>query len=777
MSLHAPGLLRGARSIVRAADGTMHKRWSVRTYLGWLALAVAGPCAVALVYSIASDRQHDQKQVQAATLNLAQLVASQTQQFLTDAENVSAKLAQRPLIAALDRLQRDPIFDQFLDLYPQFANLVACDLEGKVIHSAVAMPPGLALETIRARWSQAVVHNGRFTVGKPILGELSRRWVCVLGQPIKDRQGRVIGALGMSVDLARFHVGVSPVKLPTDSSITILDQDGVIIMRSPGSQMWVGRAASDDEVSRRILGMQEGNLVGRGVDHEERIYGFTTIDNIGWHVYAGIPTAFALADTRLNTLRASLLGVALLGLAIAGVLYVGRLITEPVSALCAATSAAAEGKLQQPVTVTGPKEIAAVATQFNRMLAGRQQKEAEIQNLNSELEQRVKARTGELESANAELQKEIRVRQHAQEAVRAQQAELQDYIDSMSTLNAKIALDGTLLLVNKIAQQAAGIPLEALLKIKFLDGNWWTFDAQVHERVKAAFAAACSGTAVNYDEKLFVFGRVIDIHFSLIPVRAPGGRVAYLVAEARDITQRKAAEAALAEQTRQLEITNKELEAFSYSVSHDLRAPLRGIDGFTKALAEDYGDRLDEEGKAYLERVRASALRMSQLIDDLLKLSRISRGELRWEEVDLSAIAGEIAQSLRETAPRRSVDFALQPGLRTRGDSRLLRVVLENLLSNAFKFTREKGVSRIEFGATQLNGQKTFFVRDNGAGFDMTYKDKLFGAFQRLHSPEEYEGTGIGLATVQRILHRHGGRAWGEGKEASGATFYFALPG
>jgi light-regulated signal transduction histidine kinase (bacteriophytochrome) len=253
--------------------------------------------------------------------------------------------------------------------------------------------------------------------------------------------------------------------------------------------------------------------------------------------------------------------------------------------------------------------------------------------------------------------------------------------------------------------------------------------------------------------------------------------VAYVVAEARDITQRKAAEAALAEQTRQLETTNKELEAFSYSVSHDLRAPLRGIDGFTKALAEDYGDRLDEEGKVYLERVRASALRMSQLIDDLLKLSRISRGELRWEEVDLSAIAGEIAQSLRETAPARSVDFALQPGLRTRGDSRLLRVVLENLLSNAFKFTREKGVSRIEFGATQLNGQKTFFVRDNGAGFDMTYKDKLFGAFQRLHSPEEYEGTGIGLATVQRILHRHGGRAWGEGKEASGATFYFALPG
>jgi PAS domain S-box-containing protein len=229
----------------------------------------------------------------------------------------------------------------------------------------------------------------------------------------------------------------------------------------------------------------------------------------------------------------------------------------------------------------------------------------------------------------------------------------------------------------------------------------------------------------------------------------------------------------VAVRTSQLEAANRELEAFSYSVSHDLRAPLRSIGGFSQILVKKYADRLDATGKDYLERVSRASQRMGELIDDLLKLSRVARGELRREEVDLSAIARSVADDLQDEERGRKVQFRLAEGVRAQGDAKLLRIVLENLLGNAWKFTRKVPEAIIEFGMTEQDGAKTVFVRDNGAGFNMDYAHKLFGAFQRLHGANEFEGTGIGLATVQRIIHRHGGRVWGEGAPGEGATFYF----
>jgi signal transduction histidine kinase len=225
----------------------------------------------------------------------------------------------------------------------------------------------------------------------------------------------------------------------------------------------------------------------------------------------------------------------------------------------------------------------------------------------------------------------------------------------------------------------------------------------------------------------------------------------------------------------QLTQANRELEAFSYSVSHDLRAPLRSINGFSLALLEDYAEKLDEQGKDYLKRVRAASQRMAQLIDDLLNLSHVTRSEMRHETVDLSALSRAIAAELQRTQPERQVTFVIAPGLVASGDVRLLRVVLENLLGNAWKFTGKHPTAKIEFGVTQHDGRPTYFVRDDGAGFDMAFGDKIFGAFQRLHSMTEFEGTGIGLATVQRIIHRHGGQVWAEGAVEQGATFHFTL--
>ena len=230
------------------------------------------------------------------------------------------------------------------------------------------------------------------------------------------------------------------------------------------------------------------------------------------------------------------------------------------------------------------------------------------------------------------------------------------------------------------------------------------------------------------------------------------------------------------ERTAQLEAANKELEAFSYSISHDLRAPLRSIDGFSQALLEDYAGRLDEQGRGYLHRVRAASQNMGELIDDLLKLSRITRGEMQHEAVDLSEIAKEIAGQLKQREKERVVEFVIKEGLVVNGDRRLLKIMTENLLENAWKFTCRNPQARIEFGAAEQDDKRVYFVRDDGAGFDMAYVNKLFAPFQRLHTPAEFPGTGIGLTTVQHIIHRHGGKVWAEGEVGKGATFYFTIP-
>jgi signal transduction histidine kinase len=232
---------------------------------------------------------------------------------------------------------------------------------------------------------------------------------------------------------------------------------------------------------------------------------------------------------------------------------------------------------------------------------------------------------------------------------------------------------------------------------------------------------------------------------------------------------------ALRRNAAELLAANQELDAFAYSVSHDLRAPLRSIDGFSQVLLEDYAGQLDQAGQDSLRRVRAASQRMATLIDDLLKLARVTRAEMRTEVVDLSAMAREIAAELQKTDSARQVEVVIAPGLTARADLPLLRVALENLLRNSWKYTAKQPRPRIEFGSVEANGGLAFMVKDNGAGFDMKYTDKLFGVFQRLHSAAEFEGTGVGLATVRRIITRHGGQIWAEGAVDQGATFYFTL--
>ncbi|MBN1205075.1 MAG: PAS domain S-box protein [Myxococcaceae bacterium] len=282
-------------------------------------------------------------------------------------------------------------------------------------------------------------------------------------------------------------------------------------------------------------------------------------------------------------------------------------------------------------------------------------------------------------------------------------------------------------------------------------------------------------------------GSAIWVQVNASPLQDEQGRYIGSLAMLSDISRRRAAEEEvrrlnqelerrIAERTAQLEFSNRELEAFAYTVAHDLRAPLRSITSFSDAILEDCPGQLDAVGQDYLKRIIGGARRMADLIDGILTLSRVNSTSLILREVDLSAIARSVLEQLQAQQPERRITLQLQKGLVAQGDPQLMRAVLENLLGNAWKFTRKRPEARIEFSATNdARGVRVYQVRDNGAGFDMTYGEKLFGVFQRLHTQQEFEGTGVGLATAQRIIRRHGGRIWGEGQPGQGACFSFTL--
>jgi PAS domain S-box-containing protein len=295
---------------------------------------------------------------------------------------------------------------------------------------------------------------------------------------------------------------------------------------------------------------------------------------------------------------------------------------------------------------------------------------------------------------------------------------------------------------------------------------------------------------ITKDRETLVAGTLVDIpeepiqtahgkrwlHTKKVPLLDEDGTPRYLLGISEDITERKKAHAALQAAKDKAEAAARELEAFSYSVAHDLRAPLRGIDGFAQALLEDYSKTLDTTGQRYLERIRAAAQRMATLIDELLRLSRISRHEDRRERIDMSAVARIAIAQLERAEPDRKVQIVIPDDLTVDADPKLLAIAFDNLFGNAWKFTRDVASPRIELGVTHDGAERVYFVRDNGVGFDMAYQNKLFGVFQRLHPESEFPGSGIGLATVKRIIERHGGRIWADSTLGSGATFYFTLP-
>jgi PAS domain S-box-containing protein len=393
------------------------------------------------------------------------------------------------------------------------------------------------------------------------------------------------------------------------------------------------------------------------------------------------------------------------------------------------------------------------------------------------------------------LVRDITERKHAEKALRESEKKFRSFVESSSEGFTLVDEQGAIIEWNSAREKMTGLAASQVLGQKLWDVQYQLIlptlqTPEFYSRFKQTLLdALATGKSPIFDQTLEV--EILQrehppryIRQTVFPIRTEKGfRIGSVTS---DITERRRAEEEIhklnqelelrvAQRTTQLEAANKELEAFAYSVSHDLRAPLRAIDGFSQILIEGTYEGLDATARGYLDRVRGGAQRMAQLIDDLLSLSRVSRTEMVIQSVDLSQVARRVADELRGLDPLRDVKFEIQSGVTAAGDDRLLRIVLENLLGNAWKYTSKHQAARIEFGMLRQDEKPVYFVRDDGSGFDMQYRDKLFGAFQRLHTTTDFPGTGIGLATVQRIVHRHGGKVWALGEVEKGATFFFTI--
>jgi PAS domain S-box-containing protein len=386
------------------------------------------------------------------------------------------------------------------------------------------------------------------------------------------------------------------------------------------------------------------------------------------------------------------------------------------------------------------------------------------------------------------LEQEITERKRAEGALAGSQGWLQLALEAARMVTWEWDMKGDEIVFSPNAAEVIGVAPPCRITNSELGRSWiHPDDLPRHQEIVAEALANCGSYVSQYQFRRPDNGTQVWLEEHARVICDSRGKATGLCAIVLDITRRKQAESQIEQASRELErrvhertaelaVVNQELESFSYSVSHDLRAPLRSISSFTQILREQSEGKLDEEEKQMLQLVIQSSRRMDELIQDLLSLSRVARSEMQRCPVDLSALVERIVTQIRRTEPQREVGFVIAPNLVVHGDERLLRIALENLLNNAWKFTGGCAHGRIEFGAEQQEGRLIYFVRDNGAGFDMAYAGKLFGAFQRLHSEAEFPGTGIGLATVQRIISRHRGQIWAKGAVNQGATFYFTLP-
>lgn len=697
--------------------------------------------AVLVGFQIYRDTEDAVGQAKSSLRILATTMATNTGRKLAAARQTLERLAQRPLVRAVDETRCDAVLRELHTLNPGFSNIVYTDMQGRAICSALPQPGGTPVVVGDTAWFKKVVVEKRFSVGPPHIGPITGKWVAVLSLPIRDDRGEMIGTINTPLDLAAFDPGIPEQLLPEDSRYGMFDTDGVMLWRNTDHTGIVGTHPRTGIVPR-FFDEQTRELEILGVDGTDRFYSVAPINEASWYAFISVPAGTIYAQARQKAFVSTALSLIGLATILWLVLALARRIGRPIQSLADAVRAVGAGDFQVRAQPSGPTELREVAAEFNAMVDARLKSEALFREV-----------TESIHEAFCIMSPDWRQARY----------------------------------VNPAYAHIWGEPGETL----YQDGMHWL--QAVPEEYHAALRAAIP-TPDALDDCVAIQFPQFPIHrpdgalrwiaARAYPVRDTAGRVSHFAAIAEDITERKRAEEELARhrshleelvaaRTAELEQSLREQEAFSYSVSHDLRAPLRAINGFAEILLESQRAALSEEGRSLLDRIARNAERMGQLIDDILEYSRSSRQEMAPREVDLHQLAEEVATELLPAYPGARIEIGPLPT--ANGDPTMLAQVLQNLLGNALKFSAHHAKPRVQIGATRLGEQQVFFVRDNGAGFDMQYASQLFGMFQRMHHESQFEGTGVGLAIVKRLIERHGGRIWAEAAPGQGATFFFTL--
>lgn len=563
--------------------------------------------------------------------------------------------------------------------------------------------------------------------------------------PLRSADGKTPGVMAANLNLEKMEAIIQDKYGMNEAITTYLVDKNNHLITSGGSGQASDASTIHSAGIDAALNHQDGQGLYENYAGQPVVGVYHAIQDWDMALVTEIDQQAAFAPARSAGWTIFAIGLGLSALLALGVFWIAKRIARPILRITQAADAAAGGDLSSKAPVLTQDEIGDLANAFNTM-------------------------TARLNSAYQQL--------------RSSEEHFRLLIDNVSDLITIIDPEWIIFYASPSYENVLGyFPSELIGKsLREL------LDPQDHERLDNLLHGVIlqqPGTAPPFETRLFS-RQGQWLNFEVIANNRTESANQGVILVARDITDRKQSEARLYEmnaqleervrqRTAELEVANRELEAFSYSVSHDLRTPLRGISGYAQILQNEYADRLDETAHGYLVNILQASQHMSELIYDLLRLARVTRSDLHIRTVDLSRLAENALANLHQRDPQRQVETAIQPDLSVQGDPSLLRILLENLLDNAWKFTCKQPQARIEFGACNEDGQMIYYVKDNGAGFDMRYADKLFGTFERLHQAEEFEGTGIGLATARRIVRRHGGHIWAHSEVGKGAEFYFKL--
>ncbi len=795
---------------------------SIRTHLMVMVLVATLPVLGIILYSGIEMRRVALDDAKKQAVSIVQHEALSLQSFVEGTHSMLTILAEVPEVREGRAEPSSGIFRSILAKNPTYTSMDVFDMAGFPIAMAIPTPTPFSISD--RKYYRDALNNGEFAVGEFVVSRVTGKPIINYAYPVRSKSGEVTAILQTGYDLDHFRDLLGSQEKVKGVHLVITDHRGTILYRT-GSQ---NDAVGKPDVTSLFRRMSDSpndldTFFGTDEKGERGFYAFRRLRfspgaSPGFFLRAGFSEEFIVAEANRLLLRNSLLILAAAGLAILlGASFVRR-ITRPVQLLVETSGRLASGSYDMALPDATFREIDLLNEHFQAMARAVQDRERELQDRNEELtsvEEELRQQVDEYVRSQDELLNERNKLQVATEILSGRERELQERNEELAAAEEELRQQVDEYIKSQDQLLAEKNKLETILTcmgdgLSIQDLEFRVlFQNEAHKRMAGDASGGlcyevyeksneiCDGCPVrlayadgSIHQVLRVVPRDDGVHYfeiSASPLRDGAGNIVAGIELVREITDRKRVEAEVHrlnnqleqrvyDRTIQLETANRELESFCYSVSHDLRAPLRHMSGFSRILVEDFGDQVPKEAQHYLKRIYEASDRMGDLIDDLLELSRVSRQEMHWETVNLSALAESVCLELRESSPDRQVCCRVADTITVNGDSRLLRLVVQNLLGNAWKYTSKREHAEILFGAEERDGEKVIFVRDNGVGFDMTYVHKLFAPFQRLHGAE-FEGTGVGLASVQRIIHRHGGRIWAEGTTGVGATFSFTLGG